>query len=161
MNSENIISSDAPLSAVQQRMLRRVLQAMIPPSEVHQVPGADDPTIVAAILMAGAQQLPLLTPALDALHTYIETSNDSAGQDRAAESQDLAVEWFREQHPEIAGLLMALTIQCYYRDDRVMASLDMEPRPPFPQGYEVSDGDWSLLDPVRARGPIYRPTNNS
>lgn len=160
MNSEHIISSDGPLSAVQQRMLRRILRAMIPPSDVHQVPGADDPTIVADILTSGAQQLPLITPALDAAHTYAEDNDESVDDRPADEIQDPAVEWFREQHPEIAGLLMALTIQCYYRDDRVMASLEMEPRPPFPQGYELSNGDWSLLNPVRARGPIYRPTKD-
>jgi hypothetical protein len=37
-----------------------------------------------------------------------------------------------------------------------MQSLGMEARPPFPQGYEVPEGDWSMLDPVRARGSIYK-----
>ena len=46
--------------------------------------------------------------------------------------------------------------RCYYRDDRVLTAIGVEPRPPFPKGYEVPQGDWSLLDPVRARGPIYR-----
>jgi hypothetical protein len=32
----------------------------------------------------------------------------------------------------------------------------MEPRPPFPEGFEVEEGDWSLLDPVRARPKLYR-----
>ena len=37
-----------------------------------------------------------------------------------------------------------------------MESLGMEARPPFPKGYEVEQGDWSLLDPVRARPKMYR-----
>ena len=37
-----------------------------------------------------------------------------------------------------------------------MRSLDMEPRPPFPLGYTLEEGDWSLLDPVRARPKFYR-----
>jgi hypothetical protein len=41
-------------------------------------------------------------------------------------------------------------------DDRVMRSLGMEPRPPFPEGFEMGQGDWSLLDPVRARAKLYR-----
>ena len=52
--------------------------------------------------------------------------------------------------------LISIILQCYYRDDRVMRSLEMEPRPPFPQGFEVEQGDWSLLDPVKRRGKIYR-----
>jgi len=45
---------------------------------------------------------------------------------------------------------------CYYRDDRVMRSLGIEPRPPFPGGFAVEQGDWSLLDPVKARAPFWR-----
>ncbi len=44
----------------------------------------------------------------------------------------------------------------YYRDDRVMRSLDMELRPPFPGGFTVEQGDWSLLDPVRSRPKLWR-----
>ena len=43
-----------------------------------------------------------------------------------------------------------------YRDDRVLRSLGMEPRPPFPKGFEVEQGDWSLLEPVKRRGKLYR-----
>jgi hypothetical protein len=157
MSSDEIISSDAPLTALQRSTLRRILRAMIPSSDSHQVPGADDPAIVADILATGQGQLPMMTPALDALHGQFDNNDESVAPDRPIEAQDSAIEWFRAQHPEIAGLLVALTLQCYYRDDRVMASLEMEPRPPFPQGYPLSDGDWSLLDPVRVRGPIYRP----
>ena len=53
-------------------------------------------------------------------------------------------------------VLSSVILQCYYRDDRVMRSLGMEPRPPFPNGHEVEQGDWSLLDPVRKRPKLYR-----
>jgi hypothetical protein len=45
---------------------------------------------------------------------------------------------------------------CYYRDDRVMVSLGLEARPPFPKGHVLEQGDWSLLDSVRARKPFWR-----
>jgi len=47
-------------------------------------------------------------------------------------------------------------LQCYYRDDRVVRSLGLEPRPPFPKGHTLEQGDWSLLDPVRARPKLWR-----
>jgi hypothetical protein len=49
-----------------------------------------------------------------------------------------------------------VVLLCYYRDDRVMRSLGQEPRAPFPKGHVVEQGDWSLLDPVRARPRMYR-----
>ena len=57
--------------------------------------------------------------------------------------------------------LTRIILQCYYRDDRVMRSLGMEPRPPSPKGVEVEQGDWSLLDPVRARPILYRYADGS
>jgi hypothetical protein len=47
-------------------------------------------------------------------------------------------------------------LQCYYRDDRVLRSLGIELRPPFPLGHVLPDGDWSLLEPVKARPPMLR-----
>jgi len=47
-------------------------------------------------------------------------------------------------------------LQCYYRDDRVLHSLGLELRPPFPKGYGLEQGDWSLLEPVKARAPMWR-----
>jgi hypothetical protein len=57
--------------------------------------------------------------------------------------------------PDVAALGRVVLL-CYYRDDRVMGSLGQEPRPPFPKGHVVEQGDWSLLDPVKRRAPFYR-----
>jgi hypothetical protein len=37
-----------------------------------------------------------------------------------------------------------------------MRSLGLEARPPYPKGFELEQGDWSLLDPVRAGPPLFR-----
>ena len=54
------------------------------------------------------------------------------------------------------GTLVTIMVQCYYRDDRVMRSLGMAPRSPYPDGFDIPQGDWSLLEPVRQRGKIYK-----
>jgi hypothetical protein len=66
------------------------------------------------------------------------------------------VEAFRRLHPGEAEVLAVLVAQCYYRDARVMGSLEMQARPPFPEGFNVDQGDWSLLDPIRERPEFYR-----
>ena len=38
----------------------------------------------------------------------------------------------------------------------LVRALGLEPRPPYPKGHVLEDGDWSLLDPVRARPPMWR-----
>jgi hypothetical protein len=63
---------------------------------------------------------------------------------------------FREVGGAPLAALVRVVLLCYYRDDRVMRSLGQEARPPFPRGHVVEQGDWSLLDPVRARPPMFR-----
>jgi hypothetical protein len=50
-----------------------------------------------------------------------------------------------------AATLVRVVLQCYYRDDRVLRSPGLELRAPFPKRHMLEDGDWSLLDPVKAR----------
>jgi hypothetical protein len=74
--------------------------------------------------------------------------------DLEAAARDGVVQQFRSSGG--AATLVRVVLQCYYRDDRVLRSLGLELRAPFPRGYELPDGDWSLLDPVKARGGALR-----
>ena len=135
--STGVIATDAELPAAARGLLARVLDAMIPPSAEYDVPGGGDELILDDVLRTGAALVPVLTDAL----AHVD-----------ADADDLLA----CLPPDLVPALIGLLAQCYYRDDRVMRSLDMEPRPPFPGGFEVEDGDWNLLDPVRARAPFYR-----
>ena len=142
----------APLSARQQRSLRELAGAMVPASDEFSVPGADDERIFADIVASLGRDAPQITQALARL-------DDWAGgclADLDADQQAALTQRLRDESPGLALLLVNVVVRCYYRDDRVMRSLNMELRPPFPKGFELEQGDWSLLDPVRARGRAYR-----
>jgi hypothetical protein len=143
---------DSPLSPGQRRSLLAVLGCMIPASEAFEVPGADDPLIVADLLNSLKAQAAALVTALDRLDALCGQSFHML----AADAQPQALDDFRRADMKHFALLVTLCVQCYYRDDRVMQSLGMEARAPFPKGFEVPAGDYDLLDPVRARGPIWR-----
>jgi hypothetical protein len=76
--------------------------------------------------------------------------------DLDAARRDAVVLAFRERAGPAAATLSRVILQCYYRDDRVVQSLGLEPRPPFPKGHTLEQGDWSLLDPVRKRAKLWR-----
>jgi len=71
------------------------------------------------------------------------------GADDEAIFADIVRSLGRED-PAVSALGRAV-LQCYYRDDRVMRALGLEPRPPYPKGRVLEQGDWSLLDAVRGR----------
>jgi hypothetical protein len=66
------------------------------------------------------------------------------------------IEELRAREPSFMSRLAMEALACYYQHDRVFEGLGMEARPPYPKGYQVVQGDLSLLEPVRARGKIYR-----
>ena len=126
---------------------------MIPTSAEFDVPGADDPVIQADIVATLGRDTALVREALDQLARL-------AGQALAdldpARREAVAVQ-LRASGGDAVMTLTRVVLQCYYRDDRVVRSLGLEPRPPYPKGHVLEDGDWSLLDPVRARPPMWRP----
>lgn len=153
MRSQPAVISE--LSGLEQEALFCVVSHMIPPNEELSVPGASDAIIFADILRSTGRDLSALRRALHVLNEMTGQRFDTLPPDRQAA---LLVS-FRSTHPDLTGVLEAVTVRCYYRDDRVMASLGMEARPPFPLGFDVPQGDWSLLEPVRRRGKIYRDVN--
>jgi len=144
--------SETPLTPAQRDDLRSVAAMMIPASAEYNVPGADDAAIQADIVATMGRDTDAVRAALDHLARL-------AGQPlaRLDESGREAVACeFRAAGGAAAATLSRVILQCYYRDDRVLRSLNLELRPPFPKGYDMEQGDWSLLDPVKARPATWR-----
>jgi hypothetical protein len=132
--------------------MRCLAEMMIPASTEYDVPSAADDLIFADILQSlghDAGQVMAVLQTLDRLAGDAFASLD-------ARRRATIVERLREKGGPALMSLTRIILQCYYRDDRVMRSLGMEVRPPFPKGFEVEQGDWSLLDPVRAQPKRYR-----
>jgi hypothetical protein len=140
------------LNQAQRDDLRTIAAMIIPASDEYKVPGADDPAIQADILKTLGRDTVLVREALDHLARL-------AGKPLAAlesAKRDIVAQEFRASGGPAAATLVRVVLQCYYRDDRVLRSLGLELRAPFPKGYVLDDGDWSLLDPVKARPPSLR-----
>ena len=146
------MSADSPLTPAHRNDLRAIAGLMIPASAEFDVPGADDPAIQADILATLGRDARLVREALDALAQL--AGQPLAGLD-PTRREAVAAE-LRAKGGAALATLTRVILQCYYRDDRVVRSLGLEPRPPYPKGHELEDGDWSLLDPVRARPPMWR-----
>jgi hypothetical protein len=128
---------------------------IIPASAEFDVPGADDPAIQADIITTLDRDADAVRKALDLLaHLAGQPLAELDPTRREAVATEL-----RAMGGSAVATLTRVVLQCYYRDDRVVRSLGLEPRPPYPKGHVLEDGDWSLLDPVRARPPMWRADN--
>jgi len=146
------MSAANQLTATQRDDLRTIAAMIVPASDEYKVPGADDPAVQADMLATLGRDTALMQQALDYLARLAGkplASLDPARRDAVAEE-------FRASGGAAAATLVRVVLQCYYRDDRVLRSLGLELRAPFPKGYTLEQGDWSLLDPVKASPPNLR-----
>ena len=134
-------------------LLRRLAGRMIPASDEFAAPGADDAAIQADILKT-------LSGRLDAVQAMLSRLGGAALADAPDAEIEAILPSRLPTEPVLSELLFAV-VTCYYRDDRVLRSLGMPARPPYPGGYEVDQGDWSLLEPVRARPKIWRDVHST
>jgi hypothetical protein len=140
------------LSPVQRDDLRTVAAMIIPASTEYAVPGADDAAVQADVLKTMGRDTGAVRAALD--HLARLAGKPLAELDQAR--RDAVAKEFRASGGAAAATLVRVILQCYYRDDRVLRSLGLELRAPFPMGYTLEQGDWSLLDPVKAMAPSLR-----
>ena len=146
------MAAEKALTPAQRDDLRIIAAMIVPASSEYNVPGADDAAIQADMLATLGRDTVAVCEALDHLARL-------AGMPLAyldAISREAVAGEFRTSGGVPAATLVRVVLQCYYRDDRVLRSLGLELRPPFPKGYTLEQGDWSLLDPVKARAPMWR-----
>ncbi|MDO8397966.1 MAG: hypothetical protein Q7T45_09100 [Bradyrhizobium sp.] len=141
------MSAANELTSLQRDDLQTIAAMIVPASDEYKVPGADDPAIQADMLATLSRDAALVTHALDHL---AHLAGKPLAELDTAQREAIANE-FRATGGAAAATLVRVVLQCYYRDDRVLSSLGLELRAPFPKGYTLEQGDWALLDPVKAR----------
>ena len=137
------------LSEAEIGALREIAGTMVPADADLDVPGADDPAILGDVVRSVGRDLPLVRKAIAEITAK---SFASLGRDRREAL-------INDMSGSRAAPIMALgrvILGAYYRDDRVLLALRQEARAPFPKGYTLEQGDWSLLDAVRKRPPLWR-----
>jgi hypothetical protein len=143
---------EAELTRTELRDLRRLAGIMVPASTEYGVPGADDEAIFADIVCSLGRDR-------NAVHMALRMLRDVAGGDfpglDQAKAEAAAIMLLDRESPVLTALGRAV-LQCYYRDDRVLRSLGIEPQAPFPKGRVLEPGDWSLLEAVRSRPRMWR-----
>ncbi|MBI2716979.1 MAG: hypothetical protein HYX37_21410 [Rhizobiales bacterium] len=141
--------SNDSLSEAEIAALREIAGTMVPADAKLGVPGADDPAILADIVRSVGRDLPLVRKAITEI-----TAKSFASLDR-----DRREVLINDMYGSRAAPIVALgrvILGAYYREDRVLLALRQEARAPFPKGYTLEQGDWSLLDAVRKRPPLWR-----
>ena len=138
----------ASLNDQQRSTLTAVLDQIIPPRANENLAGAGGLDLADAVASAFGDSLADLGEGLGQLAAFCEDQDASAFPHLLRD--------FDVQNPGFMPGLVFHTYTQYYQDLRVVEVLGIDPRPPYPGGYELETGDFSTLEAVKARGPIYR-----
>ncbi len=152
----DIAASGQPLTPVQRVNLDIVLDMIVPPSADGRMPGAAEVGVPAYLVAEAPDALPPLCRELEELERRSLERFARGFAELPQRERKSLIEAMRAQEPSFMSRLAMETLACYYQHDRVLGGLGLEARPPYPKGYQVVPGDLSLLEPVRARGKIYR-----
>lgn len=150
--TENLIAAEK-LNPSHRPVLQALLDTMIPANQELSAPSGGTEEIVDDVVATlTGNSVELVTSFLDKLTTL--EGGSFAELDASSRWQQFKELERTDGHA--IRVLGGILLQCYYRNDAVLQSLGMDARSPFPQGNEVGQGDWSLLEPVKRRGKLYR-----
>lgn len=149
-------SSPTPFNAGQLSALYRLADLMIPASADKRMPSASSLGLFDDLSDLPPATVSLFRAALDRLiglaqqqhQARFEALNDSEAMVLVSEIKAADRRFFHEFQLQTAAR--------YLRDDAVLPLIGLRPEPLWPKGNQVEPGDWSLLDVVRKRAPIYR-----
>jgi len=147
-----VMNPEVELTAAEARDFRRLAGFMVPSSAEFGVPGADDDVIFTDIVRSLGRDRDDVRRALALLREIV--GGEFVGLDEPA-AEAAAMAMLGRQDPVVTAL-GRVVLQCYYRDGRVMRSIGVEPRAPYPQGRVLEQGNWALLDAVRDRPRMWR-----
>ena len=142
------------------KLLAHVLDGIIPPSADGRLPGAGALGLASEIgptIGASEEQRGLLEAALDALDALARERLGAGYAALAPEDRSEVLTAYAEANPVFVPGLMFPVYVAYYQHPQVLEALGLEPRPPYPKGYEIEPSNLSdLLEGVRSREQFYR-----
>jgi hypothetical protein len=148
---------EAILDPEQTAILTSVLDALIPPSGDGRLPGAGELGLAAEIERRMGES-PALRPAVvQGLAAVERIAAERGGAGFGAlppDARRAVLDEAATAEPAFLPGLLFQTYLAYYQEGRVLEGLGLEPRPPFPGGYEMEPLDETLLSAVRRRGPL-------
>ena len=145
------------LTSEQRSVLVAILNRIIPAEGV--LPGAGDLGLVNFIersIATSPESRRLFLDGIGEIEVIAWRHGNATFHALTIQQQDEVLTLVETTRPDFFSQLVDRAYQGYYVDPRALAAIGHDPRPPQPLGYTLPAFDPSLLDRVRARGPLFR-----
>lgn len=146
----------APFSEAQRATLNRLSDLMIPASPDGRMPAASSLDLYGDVGVLSTRDRLLFEEGLAQIESRAHAMH---GAPVTRLTDAAAMSLVDALRAEGSAFIPAFTVQTagrYLMHETVMPLIGLPPRPHWPQGHEVEEGDWSLIDVVRLRPKFYR-----
>ena len=143
-------------TAAEQVTLDALMDLMIPASRDGRMPSARSLDLYADTAGLSAKDAALLHGGLPEIEARAQAAHGASFAQLRAAAATAVVNEMRARHPDLIHAFTLNTTARYLKHATVMPLIGLEPRPPWPKGHVVAEGDWSLIEVVRQRPRIYR-----
>ena len=147
-----------PLNVGHLQTLNALLDVLIPASSDGAMPAASGLGLFDDLRAMPDATRARVETGLNWLQSQSATEHGKPFSEITAEQASALFQTLRAENPGCAGALTLQITARYLQSDPVVIALGLEARPHWPNGYQVPQSDWGLLEPVRKRGEIWRKT---
>jgi hypothetical protein len=151
--------TDAGFTADEEEILRTLLDVVLPASDDGRLPAGGALGLVEHVATT-VRQTPMLRPVLEyglgALADLATKRNPGGWAALSPRERAATFTEFAENDQFFRPAFLFLAYSGYYQHPRVLAALGLEARAPHPRGHAMAPDDWTVLEPVRTRGAMYR-----
>lgn len=159
MSKEIPVRLDMParaFSTSQRSALDALMDLMIPESRDGNMPAAASLGLYDDLMDLPSAVRTHFERGLDALNASAANTQSKPFAELERDDASALVELMRRDDAAFISAFTLHTTARYLQNASVMEALGLEARPNWPEGHEVAEGDWGLLEPVRQRGRIWR-----
>ena len=143
-------------TATEHATLDALMDLMIPASRDGRMPSARSLDLFADTAGLSLKDAALLQSGLREIEAWAQGDHGATFAQLQTTAAMAVVDHMRARHPDFIHAFNLNTTARYLKDASVMPLIGLEPRPPWPKGHAVKEGDWSLIEVVRKRPKIYR-----
>lgn len=148
--------ASAPFNDAQRAALDVLMDLLIPASADGRMPAARTLGLYDNVATMRTADRTLFEQGLADLDASATRLHGTAFARLSLVQAGALVDQLRNDCPAFVQSFMAQTVGRYVSHPVVMPLIGLEPRPMWPKGNVVAEGDWSLLDVVKQRAKIYR-----
>lgn len=143
-------------SAALHATLDALQDLLIPASRDGRMPSARSLGLYADLTGLTPEDVEVFSAGLTQVEAQAQATHGLLFAQLPAAAAMTIVEEMRAQRSEFIQTFMLLTTARYLQNAAVMPLNGLEARPNWPKGHAVAEGDWSLIEVVRARPKLYR-----